>query len=612
MRKELGTSFTLVNFHHGNLALMLFQRLTFMINPRIKTRKLRSILGIILISILIISCRDELVNEMEDLDDNPPEISDLSCPSGIEVDCQTAIYEAWYWVNSPKSVFYEESDIPSIRFRKSDNGYFGSEGAPSGAFFELSSDCSTMEIFNRFGTLLRTVTIEGLNDNVLVINDPTVYVNRNLVFVKFWDENNREVPKNIELVSEVFCQNSKCESCAFGFCNCSDGDGFECGNAIEDHHVFNFDEYKHSEKSIDGNILIAYEGGFGQRNAFGIMKINSATLEQMWHQEFEFEVEGIWNSSSSSDIIHQDSEGNIFAAGRKQNHPKDSFTLVKLNQDGDIIFKNAESFDKNTDVTSIRSLDGGGFVVLTEQNFFKKGFLRRYDSEGNLLWVNDEIGVNLQGVSNLDYIFVSDNEIHVFADESQSFGPASIMHFIFNSKGRLQSTNELDFVSNLFDSKGETGSSDASIIDVKRIGDKYLFYLGNPNFDFMTPGRQDFDYLIAMTDKNFNLLTVNLIPGLTHAGNNPYSYTLTESDELIYVNENADDNILIMRFNKMGKLEYIHELRFDKYDEIFIGGVHQISPTSFIITGHGKRFGQDVITILFSEDYLPNNRIECN
>src|SRR5690606_6475241 len=63
-------------------------------------------------------------------------ILEMYCPNGIEVDCKEAIYEAWYWVNSPKSVYFEEYDIPSIRFRKDDNGFCGNNGAPSGAYFE--------------------------------------------------------------------------------------------------------------------------------------------------------------------------------------------------------------------------------------------------------------------------------------------------------------------------------------------------------------------------------------------------------------------------------------------------------------------------------------------
>jgi hypothetical protein len=176
--------------------------------------------------------------------------------------------------------------------------------------------------------------------------------------------------------------------------------------------------------------------------------------------------------------------------------------LMKINEDGKVLWTKTYGLDKSEYSTSVKSTSDGGYIILGETiNFIghEKNsdiLIIKTDANGNTQWSN------IYGGNNTDYGY-SIEEVkdggYIVGGETNSYGKGEWDFYLL----KIKKNGEVDWSKTFGDSKSDYGRYAIQSPDGG-------FIIGGNTMNFES---NDFDFLIIKTDKDGNVIWSKLYGG---------------------------------------------------------------------------------------------------
>ena len=145
--------------------------------------------------------------------------------------------------------------------------------------------------------------------------------------------------------------------------------------------IYGVNDYGSIERANNGDFLFSCnaQDGNGNRNVF-LFRIDEAGVI-LWERQYS-EINGVSRSLQTLE------DGGIVISGNNILSDTSNAVILKLNQNGDILWQKTYTLLGNQTISCIRKLSDEGFVLAgeTEIDGNLDAFLLRTDQEGNLLW----------------------------------------------------------------------------------------------------------------------------------------------------------------------------------------------------------------------------------
>jgi len=145
--------------------------------------------------------------------------------------------------------------------------------------------------------------------------------------------------------------------------------------------IYLANDYSSIEQANNGDFIFScnIQDGNGNRNVF-LFRISEAGVI-LWEREY-LEINGVSRSLQTLE------DGGIVISGNNILSDTSNAVILKLNQDGDIIWQKTYTLLGNQTISCIRKLTDEGFILAgdTEIDGNQDALLLRTDQEGNLLW----------------------------------------------------------------------------------------------------------------------------------------------------------------------------------------------------------------------------------
>lgn len=268
-----------------------------------------------------------------------------------------------------------------------------------------------------------------------------------------------------------------------------------------------------------------------------IILFSSSFLYSQFSQQWVARYNGPANSYEAAADILSDNDGNIYVAGSTYNTNYD-YVLIKYNPVGTIIWvKQYNGTGNSSDFISAMNLDNSGNIIVTGRSIGVGSALEdcvtiKYDSDGNVLWVQRYNGGNID-VGNELTIDQNDN-IYVCGSKYRAAGNPDYLVIKYQPNGTIEWLQTY----NSIDNKEDYGKD----IKVDQYGN--VFVTGS---SYTTP---DFDYLTV----KYSSAGVYKWEKRYHGGNgDDYSNSLAvDGDSNIYItgkSKGTGTNFDIMTIN---------------------------------------------------------------